>query len=79
MVWIVGSIGMFVLLLACVNFMNLSTARSEKRAKEVGIRKTIGSVRRQLIHQFFSESYIVVLISICIVNLAGSAHVTLVQ
>ncbi|HMG92414.1 MAG TPA: FtsX-like permease family protein [Chryseolinea sp.] len=61
MVWMVGSIGMFVLLLACVNFMNLSTARSEKRAKEVGIRKTIGSLRRHLIHQFFSESYIVVL------------------
>jgi putative ABC transport system permease protein len=61
MVWMVGSIGMFVLLLACVNFMNLSTARSEKRAKEVGIRKTIGSVRRQLIQQFFSESYLVVL------------------
>jgi putative ABC transport system permease protein len=60
MVWMVGSIGMFVLLLACVNFMNLSTARSEKRAKEVGIRKTIGSVMRQLIHQFFSESYLVV-------------------
>jgi putative ABC transport system permease protein len=60
MVWMVGSIGMFVLLLACVNFMNLSTARSEKRAKEVGIRKTIGSVRRQLIQQFFSESYLVV-------------------
>lgn len=61
MVWMVGSIGMFVLLLACVNFMNLSTARSEKRAKEVGIRKTIGSLRRHLIQQFFSESYIVVL------------------
>jgi putative ABC transport system permease protein len=60
MVWMVGSIGMFVLLLACINFMNLSTARSEKRAKEVGIRKTIGSVRRQLVHQFFSESYLVV-------------------
>jgi len=44
------------LLLACINFMNLSTARSEKRAKEVGIRKAIGSVRQQLITQFLSES-----------------------
>lgn len=61
MLWLVGSIGGFVLLLACVNFMNLSTARSEKRAKEVGIRKTIGSLRKQLIHQFFSESYIIVI------------------
>jgi ABC-type antimicrobial peptide transport system permease subunit len=63
LVWFIGSIGAFVLLLACINFMNLSTARSEKRAKEVGIRKTIGSVRRQLIGQFFSESFLVVIIA----------------
>jgi len=55
-VWLFGIIGVFVLLLACINFMNLSTARSEKRAKEVGIRKAIGSVRKQLITQFLSES-----------------------
>jgi len=54
-----GIIGIFVLLLACINFMNLSTARSEKRAKEVGIRKAIGSLRSQLIRQFFSESLLV--------------------
>jgi len=59
-VWLFGVIGAFVLLLACINFMNLSTARSEKRAKEVGIRKAIGSVRHQLVAQFFSESLIVV-------------------
>ncbi len=52
--------GVFVLLLACINFMNLSTARSEKRAKEVGIRKAVGSIRGQLISQFFSESFLVV-------------------
>ncbi len=52
-------IGAFVLLLACINFMNLSTARSEKRAREVGIRKAIGSLRSQLISQFFSESLVV--------------------
>ena len=63
MVWMVGIIGMFVLLLACINFMNLSTARSEKRAKEVGVRKTIGSMRKQLIYQFLSESFLVVIIS----------------
>ena len=56
---IFGLIGVFVLLLACINFMNLSTARSEKRAKEVGIRKTIGSLRWQLIEQFFVESLLV--------------------
>lgn len=59
-VWLFGIIGVFVLLLACINFMNLSTARSEKRAKEVGIRKAIGSLREQLISQFFSESLLVV-------------------
>ncbi len=58
-IWLFGIIGIFVLLLACINFMNLSTARSEKRAKEVGIRKAIGSLRSQLIRQFFSESILV--------------------
>lgn len=66
MVWLVGATGMFVLLLACINFMNLSTARSQKRAKEVGVRKAIGSARRQLIYQFFSESYLVVLHAFCL-------------
>jgi ABC-type antimicrobial peptide transport system permease subunit len=62
-VWLFGIIGVFVLLLACINFMNLSTARSEKRAREIGIRKAVGSVRRQLIHQFLSESILVACIS----------------
>jgi ABC-type antimicrobial peptide transport system permease subunit len=62
-VWLFGIIGMFVLLLACINFMNLSTARSEKRAKEVGIRKAIGSVRSQLITQFYSESLLIALMA----------------
>jgi len=62
-VWLFGITGVFVLLLACINFMNLSTARSEKRAKEVGIRKAIGSVRRQLIIQFLGESLLVSLLA----------------
>ena len=62
-VWMFGIIGVFVLLLACINFMNLSTARSEKRAREVGIRKAMGSLRGHLINQFFSESLLVVFIS----------------
>ncbi len=66
-------IGGFILLLACINFMNLSTARSEKRAKEVGIRKTMGSIKGQLISQFFSESFLVVIFAffaaIVLVNL----------
>jgi putative ABC transport system permease protein len=50
------AIGVFVLLLACINFMNLATARSERRAKEVGVRKVIGSLRRQLVGQFLGEA-----------------------
>ena len=62
-VWLFGIIGLFVLLLACINFVNLSTARSEKRATEVGIRKSIGSQRGQLIFQFLSESFLIVFLS----------------
>jgi putative ABC transport system permease protein len=61
-----GLIGVLVLLLACINFMNLSTARSEKRAKEVGIRKVVGSLRGQLIGQFFCESLLVALLALVI-------------
>lgn len=56
--------GVFILLLACINFMNLSTARSEKRAREVGIRKTLGSQRGQLLYQFFSESVLIAFLSL---------------
>lgn len=59
-VWMFGIIGIFVLLLACINFMNLSTARSEKRAKEVGVRKAVGSLRSMLIKQFYFESILMV-------------------
>lgn len=73
-VWLFGIIGLFVLILACINFMNLSTARSEKRAMEVGIRKSIGSTRGQLIQQFLSESFLVVLlaflVAILLVNIS---------
>lgn len=58
-VWLFIAIGIFVLFLACINFMNLSTARSEKRSKEVGIRKTVGSKKNQLVIQFLSESLMI--------------------
>jgi len=59
-VWMFGTIGLFVLLLACINFINLSTARSAKRSKEVGVRKVMGSARKQLILQFLTESFLIV-------------------
>ncbi|WP_295791000.1 ABC transporter permease [Mucilaginibacter sp.] len=72
---IFGIVGILVLLIACINFVNLSTARSEKRAREVGVRKAIGSGRRDLIFQFLTESAVltflsfvlgVVLVDICL-------------
>jgi putative ABC transport system permease protein len=65
-VWLFGIVGVFVLILACINFMNLSTARSEKRAKEVGIRKTMGSSRWYLILQFIGESLMMTFIALII-------------
>jgi putative ABC transport system permease protein len=62
-IWMFGIVGSFVLILACINFMNLSTARSERRSKEVGMRKVLGSVRRQLVNQFLSESLLMVLLA----------------
>jgi putative ABC transport system permease protein len=54
--WLSGAVAVFILLIACVNFINLSTAKSANRAKEVGLRKVVGSFRKNLIGQFLSES-----------------------
>jgi putative ABC transport system permease protein len=61
-IYIFGSIAVFVLLIACINFINLSTARAAKRAKEVGMRKTLGSPRGQLVTQFLMESILLCLL-----------------
>lgn len=69
-----GIIGILVLLIACINFTNLSTARSERRAREVGVRKAVGSSRRSLIAQFLVESLVIsciaLLFSLLLVQLA---------
>ncbi len=65
-VYIFGAIAIFMLLIACINFINLSTASASKRAKEVGIRKVIGSEKSQLIVQFLTESALLVFIALLI-------------
>ena len=76
-------IAAFILLIACINFMNLSTARSEKRAKEVGIRKVVGAQKQSLISQFIAESVLIALIAgllaLAIVLLCLPAFNTLTQ
>jgi putative ABC transport system permease protein len=76
-------VALFILIIACINFMNLSTARAIKRAKEVGLRKTIGAFRRQLVIQFLGESVMVALAAMCIallfVDLMLSPFNTLTQ
>lgn len=77
------AIAVFVLIIACINFMNLATARSESRAREVGIRKSVGSRRKELILQFLGESVLVTflafLLAIVLVELALPAYNQLVN
>ncbi|MDB5130283.1 MAG: FtsX-like permease family protein [Mucilaginibacter sp.] len=70
-VYIFSAIALFILLIACVNFMNLSTARSSNRAREVGVRKVLGSPRKFLIAQFLSESILVTFVATVIAVLAA--------
>jgi putative ABC transport system permease protein len=65
-VYIFAAVAIFILLIACINFMNLSTARSANRAKEVGIRKVLGTERKSLISQFLTESTLMAIISLII-------------
>ena len=66
MLIMMGGLALFVLLIACVNFMNLSTARSEQRAREVGVRKSMGASRKNLIFQFLLEAFLVTLLGLLV-------------
>lgn len=73
-VWIFSAIALFILLIACINFMNLTTARSAHRAKEIGVRKVMGSVRAALVGQFLSETILMAAIGVVLaVNIAALA------
>jgi putative ABC transport system permease protein len=65
-IYIFGAVAGFMLIIACINYMNLATARSVNRAKEVGIRKVVGSQRKQLIFQFVVESIVVTIVALAI-------------
>jgi putative ABC transport system permease protein len=65
-IYIIGTIGIFILLLACINFMNLTTAKSAQRASEVGIRKSMGAFRGNLIRQFLGESMVIVVFALIV-------------
>lgn len=65
-VYIFGAVALFILLLACINFINLSTANSGSRAKEIGIRKVLGSEKRELVRQFLAESVLTALLATCL-------------
>jgi putative ABC transport system permease protein len=67
-VYMMGVIGLFIVLIACFNFVNLSTARATKRAKEVGLRKVVGAFRNQLIGQYLSESVLIALFAVVIAS-----------
>lgn len=76
-IYIFGAVGIFILLIACINFMNLSTARSAGRAKEVGLRKTLGSFRSQMVSQFLAESTVYGCIAVALA--VGGSYVLLPQ
>lgn len=72
-IWLFGAVACFILLIACINFINLSTARSANRAKEVGLKKTIGAFRSSLVQQFLTESFLYSFLSVILGSLLAWA------
>jgi putative ABC transport system permease protein len=75
-IYISAAVALFILLIACINYMNLATARSVKRSLEIGVRKTLGAERTALIGQFLSESILVAFISLIIAIIIASISIT---
>jgi len=78
-VYIFSAIALFILLIACINYMNLSTARSALRAKEIGIRKVIGAQRKEIIAQFLSESVLITFMALILAAVITSVCIPLVN
>lgn len=76
---IFGLVGIFILIMACINFMNLSTARAAMRAREIGLRKVAGAIRRQLVFQFLGEALIVTLLAVLLSVVASFLLIPLVN
>jgi putative ABC transport system permease protein len=78
-VYMMGVIGLFIILIACFNFINLSTARATKRSKEVGLRKVVGAFRKQLISQYLTESVLIALFALLLAYVISSAGLVLLN
>lgn len=74
-IWAIGLIGFLIMVTACINFINLSTAQAIKRAKEVGIRKVLGAVKGQLVSQFLGETFMITLVAVAVAT--GLAYLLL--
>lgn len=78
-VYMMAVIGLFIILIACFNFINLSTARATKRAKEVGLRKVVGAFKNQLVMQYLSESVLIAVLSLILAIATSAAGLTLLN